>query len=56
MEDWDLVDHEKLPHLETNKYLVKIYYEETRVMRLETMKWVMRLKKWVAEYVVGTKH
>jgi len=32
MEDWDLADHEKFPQLVLKKYLVKIYYEETRVM------------------------
>lgn len=27
MEDWDLIDHEKFPHLATNKYMMKIYYQ-----------------------------
>lgn len=31
MEDRDLVDHKKFPHLVTNKYLARIYYE-TRVI------------------------
>lgn len=33
MEDWDLIDHEKFPHLATNKYMTNVYYEETRVTR-----------------------
>lgn len=39
LEDWDLGDHEKFPQLAPNKYLSKIYYEETRVTILEPMKW-----------------
>jgi len=45
LEDWDLVDQEKFPRLALNKYLVKIYYEETRVMRVELMKWVVGFEK-----------
>lgn len=45
MEDWDLVDNEKFLHLATNKYLAKIYYEGTGVMRLEPMKWVAGVEK-----------
>jgi len=40
MEDWDLVDHDKFPHLATNKYMTKIYYEEIGVTWLEPNKWV----------------
>lgn len=40
MEDWDLADHERFPHLVTNKYMTKCYYEETGVTLLEPMKWV----------------
>jgi len=46
MEDWDLVDHEKFPHLVTNKYSAKIYYENIIVTRLETMKWVTGVEKF----------
>lgn len=42
LEDWDLSNHEKFLHFTTNKYMTKIYYEETGVTRLEPMKWV----KW----------
>lgn len=31
IEDWDLEDHDKLPQMVSNKYLAKIYYEETGV-------------------------
>jgi len=34
------VDHTKLPHLVTKKYMWKVYYEETGVTTLETMEWV----------------
>jgi len=40
MEDWDLTNHERFPHFATKKYMMKIYYEETRVTQLELMKWV----------------
>jgi len=40
LKDLDVVDHEKLPHLATNKYMTKIYYEETRVKKLAPMQWV----------------
>ena len=40
LEDWYLVDHERVPHLATNKYMTKIYYEKTQVTRLKLMKWV----------------
>ena len=29
LEDRYLIDHDKFPHLATNKYMTKIYYEET---------------------------
>ena len=34
------MDHTKLPHLVTKKYMWKVYYEETGVTTLETMEWV----------------
>lgn len=40
LEDWDLTNQNKFPHLATHKYKMKIYYEEIGVTRLETMKWV----------------
>lgn len=40
MEYWDLGDHEKFPQLEPTKYISKVYYKETKVTRLEPMKWV----------------
>ena len=40
LKDLDVVDHEKLPHFATNKYMTKIYYEETRVTKREPIKWV----------------
>ena len=35
------MDHTKLPHLVTKKYMWKVYYEETGVTTLETMEWVV---------------
>jgi len=40
LEYWDLADDKKFPHFTTNKYMTKLYYEETRVTKLEPMKWV----------------
>lgn len=57
MEDWDLADHEKFLQLVSNKYLDKIYYEETEVTWLEPMKWVVGVDKvrllnilWVSHF------
>jgi len=44
MEDWDLLDHERFPHLATSKYMTKIYYEEMGVTQLEPMKWIRDVK------------
>lgn len=58
MEDWDLEDHEKFPQLSLDKYLAKIYYEETEVTQLEPMKWVLRVEKagllnvlWILHFI-----
>lgn len=40
MEEWDLANHEIFLHLVTDKYMVKIYYDELRATQLEPMKWV----------------
>lgn len=40
LEDWDIIDQEKFPHMVTHKYIIKIYYDDTRVVELERMKWV----------------
>lgn len=45
LEDWDLADHEKFPHLATNKYMTKIYNEETGFTRSELMKWVKGIEQ-----------
>lgn len=40
MEDWDLADHGKFPHLAMDKYMRRVYYEEIGVTTLETDEWV----------------
>jgi len=45
MEDWDLVDHAKFPHLAMDKYMWKVYYEETGVTTLETREWVRSVEQ-----------
>lgn len=45
LEDWDIADHEKFPHLATNKYVTKIYYEEAGFTSLEPMKWVKGIEQ-----------
>jgi len=44
MEDWDLNDREKLMHLDPNKYLKVMYYEESDVTSVEPMKWVASIQ------------
>lgn len=41
MEDWESGDHQKFPQLAPTKYLSKVYYEESKVTRLEPVKWVV---------------
>jgi len=45
MEDWDLVDHTKFPHLGMEKYMRRVYYEETGVTALEMEEWVCGVEK-----------
>jgi len=45
MNNWDLADHEKFLQVVLNKYLAKIYYEETKVTLLEPMKCVVGVVK-----------
>jgi len=57
MEDWDLADHAKFLHLATEKYMRRVYYEETGVIVLEIEEWVCSVEKsgflnllWVPHY------
>lgn len=45
MEDWDLTDHTKFPYLAMDKYMKRVYYEETCVTMLETEEWVHGVKQ-----------
>jgi len=40
MEDWDMGHHERFLQLAPSKYLKKVYYEESNITQLESMKWV----------------
>lgn len=40
MEDWDLTDHAKFPHLAPDKYMRRVYYVESSVTALEMKEWV----------------
>ena len=40
MEDCDFNDHIQYPQFETRMYLHCVYYESTRVIRAEPMRWV----------------
>lgn len=40
MEDLDLAYDSNFPHLATEKYIRRVYYEETSVTMLETEEWV----------------
>jgi len=57
MENWDLTDEAKFPHLVTVKYLRKVYYIETGVTMLEREEWVCGVEQsgllnllWVPHY------
>jgi len=39
MEDWDLMDHARFPHLATNKYMRCVYYVESSVTALIIEEW-----------------
>lgn len=39
MEDWDLADHAKFPHLAIEKYMRRVYYAESGVTVLEIEEW-----------------
>jgi len=40
MQDWDLVDHAKFPHLVMDNFMKHVYYEEMSVVAMETEEWV----------------
>ena len=45
LEDWDLVDHERFPHLEIDNYMKRIFYKESGVTTLEPMEWIRRVNQ-----------
>lgn len=57
MEDWDLVDHERFPHLATKNYMKQVYYKEFGVTALEPVEWIRGVNQsrllnllWVPHY------
>lgn len=45
MEDWDLADHERFPHLMTNNYMKWVYYKDSDVTVLEPLEWIHGVNK-----------
>jgi len=57
MEDWDLADHARFPHLETDKYMKHVYYVKSGVTTLGTVEWICSVENsgllnllWVPHY------
>ena len=57
MEDWDIVDRAKFPHLVMENYMKRVYYEETGMTVLEMEEWVYGVEQsgllnllWVPHY------
>lgn len=45
MEDWDLVENERFPHLKTENYMKQVYYKESSVTALEPVEWIRGVNK-----------
>lgn len=57
LEDWDLVDYERFPHLAIENYMKRVFYKELSVIALEPMEWIRRVNQsglldllWVPNY------
>lgn len=57
MEDWDLDDHERFPHLAMENYMKHVSYKEFDVTMLEPVEWICRVSQsgllnllWVPHY------
>lgn len=57
LEHWDLVDHEKFPHLATENYMKRVFYKESGVTALELVEWIRGVDQsgllnllWVSHY------
>lgn len=57
MEDWDLADRERFPHLVMENYMKQVYYKESSVTALEPVEWIRRENQsgllnllWVPHY------
>lgn len=57
IEDWNLGDHARFPHLVTDKNMRRVYYEKSCVTALEIEEWVHGVKhlgllnfSWVPDY------
>jgi hypothetical protein len=57
LEDWDLGDTERFPHLATDNFMKRVFYKESGVTALEPVKWIRGVEKagllnllWVPHY------
>lgn len=57
LEDWELVDAEQFPHLETNTFMTCVFSKYSGVIALEPRKWIRGVEKagllnmlWVLHY------
>lgn len=44
MEDWDLEDHDRFPHLVISNYMNHVYFMNSGVTELETVEWIRRVE------------
>lgn len=58
LEDWDLVDTEGFPHLDTDSFMQRVFYKDSSVSVLEPIKWIRGVEKarllnlqWVSNYL-----
>lgn len=51
LEDWDIVDQEKFPHMVTHQYMTKIYYDDAGVTKLESTKWICSVEQSWLNYM-----
>jgi len=57
MEDWDLDDHERFPHLTMDNEMKQVYYKESGVTTLKPVEWIRGVNQsgllnllWVSHY------
>ena len=57
LEDWDLANTERFPHLATDNFMQRVFYKDSGVIALEPVKWISWVEKerfmillWVSYY------